>query len=222
MQRQGTSPSRFYSHGHSHSTEDVGHQPVVVLPGMDQRMTAVRHPPAPADLRSLGDDRGHLDEVRPRAEDVGDPHGGGRAAAWANARRRGSASCGAAIFGTHPRPAPRARSHPPALHPGRGLRGRHCLAARLTIRPRPTTFPARYSGPLRYTWQRSGAWPEGESGQRSRPTPPRRPRTRAPHRRLPTLFQECFSFVARYHAGLAHGMALGLLSRACGVRRAGC
>ncbi len=84
---------------------------------------------------------GHLDEVRPRADHVGDPHGAARVAAWANARRRGFASCGAAVFGTHPRPAPRTRSHPPALRPGRGFlrrlppfavedareRGPHCV-----------------------------------------------------------------------------------------------
>ena len=78
----------------SSSQEDVRHQPVVVLAGVDQRVATVRHPPA-----QLGDDRRHLDEVRPRADHVGDPHGAARVAAWANARRRGFALCGAAVFG---------------------------------------------------------------------------------------------------------------------------
>src|ERR1039458_2688258 len=66
----------------------------------------------------LGDNWGHLHEVGPRAEDVGDMHRAGRVPAWSGARRRGFASCGAAVVGTHTRPAPRARSHPPALRRG--------------------------------------------------------------------------------------------------------
>ena len=34
--------------------EDVGHQPVVVLPGVDQRVTAVRYPPAVLRLPRVG------------------------------------------------------------------------------------------------------------------------------------------------------------------------
>jgi len=70
--------------------EDVGHQPVVVLPGVDQRMPAIGEAPA-----QLADHGRHLDEVRPCADDVGDLHGAGRVAAWAGARQSRRSSWGA-------------------------------------------------------------------------------------------------------------------------------
>src|ERR1039458_10811511 len=76
------------------------------------------HTSALADLPSGGDHRRHPHVGRPRAEYVGDMHRAGRVPAWPGARWRGFASCGAAVVGTHTRPAPRARSHPPALRRG--------------------------------------------------------------------------------------------------------